>query len=85
MLQSMGSQKGEQDLASKQQHSREGFADTGKFWKGFMLSMFKQDQEGSETGGKQKTRKFVNGGQQSQVFSATVMTLTVYLSPALSI
>jgi len=35
--------------------------------------------------GKQKTRKFVNGGQQSQVFSATVMTLTVYLSPALSI
>ena len=50
-----------------------------------MPPMFKQDQEGSETGGKQKTRKFVNGGQQSKVFSATVMTLTVYLCPALSI
>ena len=46
-----------------------------------MPPMFKQDQEGSETGGKQKTRKFVNGGQQSKVFSATVMTLTVLSMP----
>lgn len=45
-----------------------------------MPPMFKQDQE---TGGKQKMRKFVNSGQQSKVFSATVMTLTVYLYPLL--
>lgn len=42
--------------------------------------MFKQDQE---TGEETKDEEFVNSGQQSKVFSATVMTLTVYLYPLL--